>query len=357
MTTTTTLFEALAADRLLAAAEALDASAIAADNVTLRSDIAALAEAAAVLNGVLVASGDCIKVLDLDGRIIFVNDSGYKALEAVDPGSLQARLWTDFWPGEPAAAASIAEARAGRNSRFAGPAATFLGNNRHWDVRITPVRSAAADVTQILVISRDITEQHQLEAQKQLLAGELEHRINNMLAMVVAIGKQTMRPPASLEEASDSFVSRVQALARAQAILTRTSWDGADICLVVDGALKPHRSDGNSNQFHVSGPHLELSANRALALVLALHELATNAAKYGALSAVSGRVHLHWRTDQNAQLVIEWREEGGPLVTQPKRTGFGSKMIRAMLAAEFQGQVEIEYAPTGVTCVLIAPLD
>ena len=350
-------FHPLVPERLSAAALALVDSAAAVENRALQADIAALAEAASVLNGVLAASGDCIKVLDLDGRILYVNDSGYQLLDVIERGSLRARPWTDLWPDEPAAAAALVEARLGRDSRFTGPAPTLLGNIRHWDVRITPVRSTHVGVTQILVISRDITEQHRLEVQRALLAGELEHRINNTLAMVAAIAQQTMRPPASLDEASNSFVSRVEALGRAQSILTRTSWDGADIRIVVDGALNPHRISGDNSQFHVSGPHLELSASRALALVLALHELATNAAKYGALSVPTGSVHLHWRTDQDALLVVEWREEGGPVVTPPQRSGFGSKLIQRMLAAEFQGQVGIDYAPSGVTCVLTAPLD
>ena len=303
----------------------------------------------------LAASGDCIKVLDVEGRILFVNESGHEKLEAFEPANLLSTLWTAFWPDEPAALAALVEARAGRDSRFAGAAPTLRGNDRQWDVRITPVRSAAAGVTQILVISRDITEQHRLEVQKALLASELEHRVKNMLAVVVAIAQQTLRAPASLAEASCSFTGRVQALSRAQSLLTRTSWESADIRPVIDEALAPHRIAGDSRQFQIGGPHLDLTAKRALALALALHELATNAAKYGSLSVPDGTVQLLWHV-VGKQLQIEWREVGGPAVSRPTRAGFGSRLLERVLASDFEGEVRIEFATSGVTCVLTAPL-
>ncbi len=345
----------LAAERLSAAALAVAASAAKAENLALRADVAALVAASEVLSGVLTASGDCIKVLDLDGRILFVNDSGLKALEVIEPADLQARLWTELWPGEPAAAAAVVAARAGEDSQFTGGAPTLRGAPRHWDVRVTPVRSGSSAVTRILVISRDITEQHRLESQQALIADELEHRIKNMLAMVVAIAQQTLRPPASILDASESFTARMQALGRAQGLLTRTNWANADIRLVVDDALEPQRLDGSSQPFIITGPSIQLGASRALALALALHELATNALKYGALSVPGGSVQLEWRVE-DAQLTLVWREAGGPAVTPPTRTGFGSKLLTRVFAAEFQGQVAIDYAPAGVVCTLTAPV-
>ncbi len=346
-------------DRLSSAALAAAARAaeVAAEHLSLRADIAALVEASAVLTSVLAASGDCIKILDLDGRIQFINEEGYKLLEATDPMTLRAKLWIDLWPNEPTATAALAAARAGRDAHFSGSAPTFRGSLRQWDVRVKPVLSTAGVVMQILVVSRDITEQHRLSEQRTLLASELEHRIKNLLAMVAAIAQQTIRAPATIKEAADRFAARVQALGRAQSILTRTNWTSADIRVVVDGALEPLRVPGSNVPFEIDGPLVALPANRALNLVLALHELATNAAKYGALSCAEGRVRLHWRTTAERMLIFEWQESGGPTVTIPARTGFGSKLLQRVLAAEFDGRVRIDYASTGVTFMLTAPLD
>lgn len=354
MTTEPAIFQPLGPERLSAAAIALAAANV--ENTVLRADMAALVEAAAVLNGVLAASGDCLKVLSLDGRIQFVNETGYRLMEASGPDSLRGHCWTELWPDNPLAEAAIVAARAGNDSNFVGTAATQGGTIRDWDVRVTPVRSAAAKVTQILVISRDVTEQLRIGRQKVMLANELEHRVNNILALVAAIAQQTIRPPASLTEIKAGFVARVQALGRAQAVLTRTNWERADLGLVVNEALQPHRIAGNARQFHVGGPPILISGKRVLALVLALHELATNAAKYGALSVATGTVYCNWRCEGETKLVIEWREQGGPAVVQPVRRGFGSKLIDSLLAAEFEGHVDLAYAPTGLTLVLTAPI-
>ncbi|WP_188945956.1 sensor histidine kinase [Polymorphobacter multimanifer] len=335
---------------------ALASAGAAAENQALQADVAALAEAAAVLSGVLAASGDCIKVLSLDGRILFVNDSGRHILEMLEGESLHNLHWTSFWPNEPRAVSGLADACAGRDSRFVGSTPTLRGNNKQWDVRITPVRGAGDAVTQILVVSRDITDQQRLEVQKALLSDELEHRIKNMLTMVAAIAHQTLRAPATVEEASASFAERIQALARAQTILTRSSWESADLRAVVIDALEPFREAGCERRFTIQGPTVDLSAGRVLALVLAVHELAANAVKYGALSGADGHVSVVWSITSRDLLVFTWSEAGGPEVFPPERTGFGSRLIKQMLAAEFRGTVALDFAASGACCVLTAPL-
>jgi len=190
--------------------------------------------------------------------------------------------------------------------------------------------------------------------QRTLLAHELDHRVKNILSMVTAISHQTFRPPATMESASKEFAARIQALARAQDILTQTSWTGAKVSEVVFGTV----AEGIGARVSASGPDVELSAKSALALALALHELATNAVKYGALSVDSGNVDLTWQVEveENKQsFLLRWIESGGPVVKQPERKGFGTRLITTALSSEFRGSAEIEYPSQGVIFTLKAP--
>lgn len=190
--------------------------------------------------------------------------------------------------------------------------------------------------------------------QRTLLAHELDHRVKNILSMVTAISHQTFRPPATMESASKEFAARIRALAKAQDILTQTSWTGAKVSEVAFATL----AEGIGARVKASGPDVELSAKSALALALALHELATNAVKYGALSADSGNVDLTWQVEveENKQsFLLRWIETGGPLVRPPERRGFGTRLITSALSSEFRGSAEIEYPSQGVVFTLKAP--
>lgn len=191
-------------------------------------------------------------------------------------------------------------------------------------------------------------------AQRTLLAHELDHRIKNILSIVTAISHQTFRAPATLEGATKEFSSRIRALARAQEILTQTSWVGAPVEDVVRQTL----DDRNADRIRASGPLVNLPAKSALALALALHELATNAVKYGALSVDDGLIDLTWEVVQDANgksFRLSWIESGGPDVKPPQRKGFGTRLITTALSAEFGGSAEISYPVEGVTFTLKAP--
>jgi PAS domain S-box-containing protein len=202
----------------------------------------------------------------------------------------------------------------------------------------------------------DLTQRRQAEERQRLLTRELEHRIKNTLAMVQAIVSQTLRGAPSTRAANVAISSRLVTLGRAHDILTQAHWAAAPIRTVVDGALAPHDP---GNRIQVAGPELNLDAQSALSLALTLHELATNAAKYGALSNQLGQVDVTWEVvEQEAARILRlrWEEKGGPPVTEPMRKGFGSRLIERSLAAETGGQARIEFAPTGLQCTIEAPL-
>ena len=220
------------------------------------------------------------------------------------------------------------------------------------------IRDEGGRATRMIGAMLDITERKRAEEHQRLLTGELQHRVKNTLALVQAIAGQTFRNAADLEAAREAFSARLISLGRAHDILTQASWTQAPIAEVVEGALAVHR--GGMSRIRASGPNVPLAAKPALALALALHELATNAAKYGALSNDSGAVDLRWHVVHEGEaprFCLTWSEQGGPpILTQPVRRGFGSRLIERSFAAEVGGEVKLTYAPTGLTCRLEAPL-
>lgn len=191
--------------------------------------------------------------------------------------------------------------------------------------------------------SRDLSELKQAEEFQRLLVNELNHRVKNSLATVQSIASQTLRSATDLGAARAAIDARIASLARAHDLLTDRSWSGADLRDVVERALEPFPAA----QLELAGPSLELPPRHALALSLALHELATNAAKYGALSSGQGRVRVSWETDE-AGLRLSWRESGGPPVAPPTRRGFGTRLLEDNLFRELNGQTRLEYRPEGV---------
>jgi two-component sensor histidine kinase len=193
---------------------------------------------------------------------------------------------------------------------------------------------------------------------QKFLAEELQHRIKNTLAMVGAIANQTMRGE-SVEAARNAFTARLVTLSRAHDLLTQKNWLSAPIGDVVEGALAPHRT--GQQRIDVGGPTLLLQPQQALAIALAVHELATNAVKYGALSNAGGKVRIAWSTEDVADIPtfrFAWTEAGGPAVVapNPSQKGFGSRLIERLLSNDFGGAVLVTYAAEGVVCELTAPL-
>ncbi|MBE7156929.1 MAG: PAS domain-containing protein [Rhodospirillales bacterium] len=221
------------------------------------------------------------------------------------------------------------------------------------------LRDEAGNGVRMIGAMLDITARKRAEEHQRLLTAELQHRVKNTLAMVQAIASQTLRGATDLEEAREGFAARLISLGRAHDILTQASWTAAPITEVVEGALSVHRQT-DAARLRVSGPNVLLGAKPALALALALHELATNAAKYGALSGESGVVDLRWHVvheGEQPRFCLTWSETGGPpILAQPTRRGFGSRLIERSFASEVGGEVKLTYAPTGLVCRLEAPL-
>jgi PAS domain S-box-containing protein len=199
----------------------------------------------------------------------------------------------------------------------------------------------------------DVTERKRAEARQRLLVNELNHRVKNTLATVQSIAAQTLRSAPDVQCAKDAFESRLIALAAAHDVLTAQSWHGARLSDVVARAVSAFQTA--LRPISVSGPPVWLSAQRALTLSLALHELATNAAKHGALSRPEGRVTIRWTA--KGELNLSWVEQGGPPVTPPTRTGFGTRLLQRSLAHELNGAVTITFAPEGVRCQIRCPLE
>ncbi|MDF3063941.1 MAG: histidine kinase [Microvirga sp.] len=200
----------------------------------------------------------------------------------------------------------------------------------------------------------DITEGKAAQDRQILLIHELNHRVKNTLATVQSIAAQSLRGERSASEARNVFEARLFALSRAHDVLTQESWQGAKLGQIVAQAIEPY---GGGHRFRVAGPEVRLSSHSALAFAMALQELATNAAKYGALSVPGGQVEVIWATEPRPSgllLKFDWAESGGPPVAAPERRGFGTRLIEQSLARDLEAEVTLDFAPGGLTCSISA---
>jgi PAS domain S-box-containing protein len=202
-------------------------------------------------------------------------------------------------------------------------------------------------------VSLDITERKRAEERQKLLVNELNHRVKNSLATVQSIAAQTLRSITSPEFFREAFEARLIALSQTHDLLTREGWEGASLREVIDGELRAMAGEDRVT-FEYAGD-IRLNPKAAVALGMGIHELATNAVKYGAWSVPGGEVVVAWRQDGNL-LRLTWTERGGPPVKNPSRRGFGARLLERGLAAELSGEVELTYDPTGLACHMALPL-
>lgn len=219
--------------------------------------------------------------------------------------------------------------------------------------------------TRVVGATVDVTERKRAELHLRLLVNELNHRVKNSLATIQAIAAQTFHAARSLPQAQEAFSARIVALAEAHDLLTHENWEGADLADLLSRLEVLHGGvlHVGTPRFVFSGPPVRLSPRMALSLSMALHELATNAVKYGALSTLTGQVRIAWTIKPagsatgHPRLILTWTETGGPPVTPPTRRGFGSRLIERGLASELAGEAHIDFDPGGVICRIEAGLE
>lgn len=208
-----------------------------------------------------------------------------------------------------------------------------------------------------IVTLTDITARKRAEEQQTMLVAELNHRVKNILAVVQAISSQTVRTSSSLPMYSTTFAGRIKALSVAHDILTRTRWKGIGLSELLESVLSPYLVEGGS-RISLTGPPVLLPARSVVPLSMAVHELATNASKYGALSNPRGRVSVDWSVDQeqHPQVEMSWHEHNGPSIPEGTQSGFGTTLIRRVISQDLEGHVELDFAPEGLRSSLQFPL-
>jgi two-component sensor histidine kinase len=212
---------------------------------------------------------------------------------------------------------------------------------------VSPLKNTEGKIVGASKIARDITEQKRNAAQLAILAREAEHRANNVLAAVQATVKLSQSDtPEGLKEAIEG---RVQALANVNRLFVQSRWTGADLEQLITQELSPYRGDGDARA-RINGPNLVLAPDVAQTIAVTLHELATNAAKYGALSTPDGRVQVEWWCPANGRLILRWVETGGPAAVPPTRQGFGTRVMDRMVRAQLKGQMLFDWRPEGLAC-------
>ena len=227
-------------------------------------------------------------------------------------------------------------------------------------VRSSTVRDDSGKFLYGVRVVQDITERKEAEARQKLLIDELNHRVKNTLATVQSLAAQTARGTDSPEEFRQAFEGRLIALSQAHDQLTRRHWQSADLRDIITGATAPHLSHPDQ-QLGIEGEAITVSPRIALTMALVLHEMTTNAAKYGALSLPEGRIEIGWHIEQRPPksplLHFEWRERNGPPVEAPARPGFGSRFIQGSVTAELRGSVRMDFNADGLRCAIDIPLE
>lgn len=300
---------------------------------------------ATILDGI----GEGFYAVDRDWRIILFNSEAARHFRCKPEDVLGRNLWEAF-PGtrETGLGHLYFKTMASRETiRSETESIVFKG--RWMAYRLFPLGDGLG------VVFRDTTDRRIAEEQRDLLIKELEHRVKNTLTIVQSIAAQTFRHSGVDPSVQRAFEGRLITLSNVHSVLTQQSWDSAELHDVVRSALRAHGAPGEQ-RFTIDGPEMRLSPQSAVALSMAVHELATNAIKYGALSTEGGHVDVSWNA-ADGRFRWSWRERGGPRVKTPKRKGFGSRMIERALALQLSGKVMIDYQPGGVVCTIDAPLE
>lgn len=227
------------------------------------------------------------------------------------------------------------------------------GSKLDISLTVSPVKDASGRIVGASKVARDITDAKRTEAQIALLAREAEHRAKNVLATVQAtVNLSNSETPGGLKQ---SISGRIQALANVHRLFVESRWSGADLRTLALEELSPYRQGGDA-QARVNGSTIKLAPNAAQALAIILHDLATNAAKYGALSVPDGRVIVDWSIAPDKRLILRWTETGGPAVEAPTRQGFGTRVMNSMITGSLRGTMRLDWRECGLVCEIAIPV-
>jgi PAS domain S-box-containing protein len=308
------------------------------------------------LASIIASSNDAILGIDLAMTITSWNAAaerlyGYMAEEIVGR-SVLTLVPDDRLDEEPAL---LAQVRAGLRVE------PYETRRRHKDghlvdvlLSVSPIFDSAGRIIGASKIAHDISSRKKAERLQSVLTGELHHRVKNVFATVIAIARQTFAKEAETRETVTAFEARLSAMAHAHDLLAQDDWQRAELTAVVELAIAPYSSE----RFEIIGVPVFLPQRAVASLSLALHELGTNAAKYGALSVSEGKVSISWiHNIETGALSLRWQERDGPPVVPPARKGFGSRLIERLLAPEMNGRSTIIYDPEGVTCQIEVQLN
>jgi PAS domain S-box-containing protein len=313
---------------------------------------------------IVEASVDCIKVLTLKGHVQFMNENGRCLMEIDDFQDVKGRSWIEFWSHEqrPAVEHAIEVARSGGVGRFTGHGSTAKGTPKWWDVVVSPMRDGSRTPTHLLAVSRDVTTaRHHAEA-GDLLNIELGHRIKNLFALVNGLITLAARPDPAVQPFAATLRDRFTALSRAlNYVLPSQAVEQPQPATTLQGLLRvlldPYEDFAqHQRRFVILGDDPAVGPKAVTSLALSVHELATNAVKYGALSSPDGRVSITCRCDAGGECELSWTERGGPLVGPPERTGFGSKLVMRSITGSLGGQVRKHWGQEGLTLRMTLPL-
>jgi PAS domain S-box-containing protein len=313
-----------------------------------------LRESEALQRAITEATPECIKIVGAKGQLIHMNAAGLGMIEACDLETVQGADTLSLIAPEHQAEwrANHARVLAGESLSWEFDIVGLAGTRRCMETHAVPLVQPDGSIAQ-LAVTRDISQRRQAEEHQRLLINELNHRVKNTLAIVQGLAQQSFKGHQVPETVRRAFDGRLAALSAAHNILTDRNWEAASLVQIVEDTVSPHRV--KEERIVAEGPDLLIPPKTAVSLALALHELATNAAKYGALSVAAGRIEIRWR-HEDGRLRLVWRESGGPEVEPPASRGFGTRMIERGLAADLGGAVKIDFRPEGVVCTIDADL-
>jgi two-component system, chemotaxis family, CheB/CheR fusion protein len=302
---------------------------------------------------ILESITDAFYAVDREWRLTFVNRRAEELWSRRRDDLLGVRLW-DLLPSEDV------EANTGYQllTRAAREQQPVRGEFQSSMFGVWVSMSVFPHPEGLSVYVRDISVRKRAEEERELLARELSHRVKNTLAVVQSLAMQSDGRARSVEAFREAFVGRLQALARAHSLLLDTQWLDADLNTLVEQTIAAYRAD-HPDAVEVEGEPVALTPRQGLGLSIVLHELGTNAAKYGALSRHEGRLHVSWRVEEGSgrRVRLQWEERHGPVIEPPGDKGFGMKLIERACSYELEGAVELDYAPEGLSCVVVFPLE